>query len=68
VYQRASTLIDRLNLKPHREGGHFVEVYRSPSTVRPSDGRGERSAITTIYFLLSEGELNRWHQVRSDEL
>ena len=68
VHQRASTLIDRLNLEPHVEGGHFVEVYRSSSMVQPSDDRGERSAVTTIYFLLAEGEINRWHQVRSDEL
>ncbi|OEU74649.1 MAG: hypothetical protein BA869_02490 [Desulfuromonadales bacterium C00003107] len=68
VHQRASTLIEKLNLKPHPEGGHFAEVYRSSSTVQPYDDRSERSAVTTIYFLLLAGELSRWHQVCSDEL
>lgn len=68
VHKRAATLIEKLNLKLHQEGGHFAEVYRSSSKVQPADDRGERSAVTTIYFLLLAGELNRWHQVRSDEL
>lgn len=68
MHQRAATLIEKLNLTPHPEGGHFAEVYRSSSTVQPADDRGERSAVTTIYFLLLEGELSRWHEVRSDEL
>jgi predicted cupin superfamily sugar epimerase len=68
VHHRATILNEKLNLKPHPEGGHFAEVYRSSSTVQAADDRGERSAVTTIYFLLLEGELSRWHQVRSDEL
>jgi len=68
VHQRAATLINGLNLEPHPEGGHFAEVYRSSSTVQPADDRGERAAVTTIYFLLLEGEFSRWHKVRSDEL
>jgi len=68
VHQRAAVLIEKLNLEPHPEGGRFAEVYRSPDTVQPADGRGERSAVTTIYFLLLAGEFSRWHKVRSDEL
>ena len=68
MHQRALELIEKLALKPHPEGGHFTEVYRSLSTVRPSDDRSERAAVTTIYFLLAKGELSRWHQVLSDEL
>jgi len=30
--------------------------------------RGERSALTTIDFLLSAGECSAWHRVRSDEV
>lgn len=68
MHQRAHELIEKLDLKHHPEGGHFSEVYRSPSTVRPSDDREERAAVTTIYYLLAKEELSRWHQVRSDEL
>ena len=35
--------------------------------VRPSDGRPERAALTSIYFLLVAGQFSRWHRVNSDE-
>jgi predicted cupin superfamily sugar epimerase len=49
---RAHDLIAALGMQPHPEGGHYVEVYRSPS-------------LTTIFFLLSAGDISRWHRVRS---
>ncbi len=64
----AADLIAQLDLKPHPEGGHYRELYRSPLTVRPGDGRSERTALTTIYFLLPAGEVSRWHRVSSDEV
>ena len=65
---RAAHLIERLRMIPHPEGGYFREVYRSAAHVAPSDGRGERSALTTIYFLLVAGAASRWHRVASDEV
>ena len=65
---RASTLIKDLALTPHPEGGHYAEVLRSDSRVVPSDNRGERRALTLIYYLLTPGDVSRWHQVRSDEV
>jgi uncharacterized protein len=53
---------------PHPEGGYYGEVYRSPSTVHPTDGRGIRTALTSIYFLLPQGGVSRWHRVQSDEV
>ena len=38
-------------MQPHPEGGHYVEIYRSP-------------LLTTIFFLLTAGEISRWHRVR----
>lgn len=64
---RAAHLIERLALVPHPEGGHYREIQRSPLRVRPLDGRGERAAMTGIYFLLVDGEHSRWHRVASDE-
>lgn|SRR5690606_8799017 len=64
---RAEALIRALDLTPHPEGGYFGEVYRSPNTVAPHDGRPERAALTTIYFLLQEDQVSRWHRVASDE-
>lgn len=67
MHQRAADLIISLDLQPHPEGGQFREIYRSPFLVRPQDGRPPRAALTTIYFLLTEGEVSRWHRVASDE-
>jgi predicted cupin superfamily sugar epimerase len=66
--ERVKELARDLGLRPHDEGGLFAEVFRSDVNVRSTDGRGERSAVTTIYFLLAAGERGRWHQVLSDEL
>jgi len=63
--QRASELIEALGLKPHPEGGHYAEVFRSSHRVQTA--RGERSALTTIDFLLARGEFSAWHRVVSDE-
>lgn len=65
---RVHELIEFYNLLPHPEGGQFREVFRAGSSVRPCDGRGERSALTANHFLLTAGEVSRWHRVRSDEL
>ena len=65
---RTAHLIESLGLAPHPEGGHFREVYRSASRVQPQDQRSDRDALTTIYFLLAQGEISRWHRVASDEV
>jgi len=68
MHDRAAELVSALDLRPHPEGGHYREVFRSRETVEPRDGRGERSALTTIYFLLRAGERSRLHRVTSDEV
>lgn len=65
---RADELIRALDLGPHPEGGWYAEVFRSGETVTPADGRGVRSALTTIYFLLTAGQVSRLHRVLSDEV
>ena len=68
MHRRARRLIRTLLLRPHPEGGHFAEVFRSAGSVRPSDRDVERPALTTIYFLLAAGERSRWHRVSADEV
>ena len=68
MHARAAELIATLGLRPHPEGGYYVEVFRSPMSVRPDDGRAPRAALTTIYFLLTAGDCSRWHRVASDEV
>jgi uncharacterized protein len=62
----ARELVSKLALQPHPEGGWYREIYRSPTRVETE--RGSRSALTTIYYLLEQSQLSRWHVVRSDEL
>jgi predicted cupin superfamily sugar epimerase len=65
---RATELITALGLCKHPEGGYYSEVFRSPMSVAPGDGRSARPALTSIYFLLPAGAVSRWHRVRSDEI
>lgn len=68
MIERARLLIDTLGLQPHPEGGWYRQVYKSEQrVVRVSDG-ANRSALTTIYFLLVEGTSSAWHRVQSDEV
>lgn len=64
---RASELIRELALKPHPEGGFYRETFRSDTRVIAPRGT-QRSALTTIYFLLAAGGFSAWHRVRSDEV
>lgn len=64
---RAAELVRQLNLLPHPEGGWYREVFRSPSLLLPADQRGQRSALTSIDFLLGTAEFSAWHRVQSDE-
>jgi uncharacterized protein len=65
---RPHSLIATLGLMAHPEGGYYREVHRSGAVVKPSDGRDPRPALTTIYFLLTRGQISRWHRVRSEEV
>ena len=63
---QARTLIDKLDLKPHPEGGSYREIYRSSERVQTS--RGARCAITAIYYLLERHQISRWHVVAAEEI
>jgi predicted cupin superfamily sugar epimerase len=51
----ADEIIRHLGLRPHPEGGHFVETFRATES-------------TAIYFLLKAGERSHWHKVNADEI
>lgn len=59
---QAAAIIDALGMRPHPEGGHYVELYRGPAN---ADGR---AIATTIYFLLRAGERSHWHRVDAVEI
>jgi len=55
-------LIKKFNLLPHPEGGWYTETYRSEENI------GDRSLLTSIYFLLTSDNVSRFHRIKSDEL
>lgn len=66
----AKQLIETLPLLPHPEGGHFKEMYRSKEVVitnRDSTSI-QRSAGTSIYYMLSSEDFSAWHKLKSDEV
>ena len=58
----AQEIIKRLALIPHPEGGFYRETYRDPSKV------SGRSVGTAIFFLLTSGQISRWHKVDAAEI
>lgn len=59
-------LIRLLGLRPHPEGGHYAETYRTEAS--PLGGTPSRAHGTAIYFLLSRGERSHWHRIDADEM
>jgi predicted cupin superfamily sugar epimerase len=60
---RPEALIDRLDLRPHPEGGWYRELHRSDAQVCRSVDAQQRAGLTVIAFLLTKGESSRWHRV-----
>lgn len=64
--QTIDSLVNDLKLLPHPEGGFYREMYRSPTIVN-ADGLLQKSAYTSIYYLLSGDDFSAWHRIKSDE-
>ncbi len=61
-----NSLIKELDLLPHPEGGFYREMYRSKAIIKTT-GLEDKSAYTSIYYLLSGGDFSSWHRIKSDE-
>ncbi len=57
---------EHLKLESHPEGGSYASTFRKEETVETDSG--DRPLYTSIYFLLAEGEVSKFHQLKSDEL
>jgi predicted cupin superfamily sugar epimerase len=68
----ADQLIALLDLKPHPEGGYYIETYRSSETISeealPSRYKGRRCFGTAIYYLLTAQTFSAMHRLWSDEI
>lgn len=60
----ARSVVERLGLEPHPEGGWYVRDWQSPI----DDRSGARPLASLIYFLLAEGDASAWHKVDADEV
>ena len=58
--------MSRWGLKTHPEGGWYRELRRSSIQVTRPDGE-QRSAITTVLFLLAADDVSRWHCVHGGD-
>ncbi|RBP97528.1 cupin [Bifidobacterium aemilianum] len=60
----AQSLVKRLDLEPHPEGGWYASDWRS----RHEDTVSKRPLSSLIYFLLAQGDASAWHKVDADEI
>jgi|GEM_PF-682123 len=63
---RVREIVKTLNLAAHPEGGWFAEVYTAPEIYQSMVG--VRPLAGSIYFLLNEKEVSRFHQLDCEEV
>ena len=63
MQQSAKEIIRVLQLVPHPEGGFYRETFRDAA----QNPQG-RAASTLIYFLLTAGQISKWHRVDAVEI
>lgn len=72
VKNNVQTIINKLELSPHPEGGFFRETYRSEEILQGTeliaDIDGQRNCCTSIYFLLTSDSFSAFHRIRQDEI
>ncbi|WP_026376666.1 cupin domain-containing protein [Aestuariibacter salexigens] len=61
-------LIERFALTPHPEGGYYRQNYCSRQQLSSPVHGQTRPALTHIYFLLTAGQVSRFHEVLHDEV
>ena len=60
--------VNELKLLQHPEGGFYKEIYRSEKSFIPAEIGEYRNYITSIYFLIEEGNVSHFHSIKQDEL
>lgn len=63
----AETIIEKLNLTRHPEGGFYRETYRGEKSITLDNGK-IRNTGTAVYYLLKDTDKSHFHKVSSDEL
>jgi predicted cupin superfamily sugar epimerase len=72
VIMHPESIIKKLNLIKHPEGGYYRETYRSegiiPKSVLPDTYSGNRNYATLIYYMLVGNDISCLHKLPSDEI
>ncbi|MEO8438167.1 MAG: cupin domain-containing protein [Chloroflexota bacterium] len=58
----ARAVIDALGMRPHPEGGWYLETWRAPAA------DGIRPSSSAILYLLEAGDRSHWHRVDAAEV
>lgn len=70
--EEIESIVEKLNLLPHPEGGFYKEMYRSEAIIsvdQLSPGfSGPRNFCTSIYFLLTSDNFSAFHRIKQDEV
>ncbi len=59
-------LVERLQLKPHPEGGYYRQIFESDQKIN-IQGK-EKASATSIYYLLGKNDQSHFHVLASDEI
>lgn len=66
----SESIIQRLELSPHDEGGYFKRIYTSPHPYpQPSPHTSQQKLVSSIYYLLTQKRpIGHMHRCKSDIL
>jgi predicted cupin superfamily sugar epimerase len=58
----AAAIVEALGMRPHPEGGWFLETWRADASP------GHRPSGSAILYLLAAGDRSHWHRLDADEV
>jgi predicted cupin superfamily sugar epimerase len=68
----ATAIVEKFQLQPHPEGGHYRRNFQSDDLVKSTDiskyHDEVRNAGSSIYYLLEGEDFSAWHRLKSDEI
>jgi uncharacterized protein len=66
------TIVEKLGLLPHPEGGYYKEIYRTEEILDkkalPERYSSSRNISTSIYYMLKGEQISHFHKLKSDEI
>lgn len=68
VSKEVQNIIGLYQMEKHPEGGWYKEVYRSGIRVLAKENENDRSALTSIYYMLVDSDFSSFHRIKSPEI